>query len=64
MVSVSVVRCLELFISLVSVSIISDPKVIKLFYAPNFEKVGSILVLACPCVHVSVRSFQKFKIGF
>ena len=25
-------------------------------YAPNFEKVGSILVSACPCVHPSVRS--------
>ena len=22
----------------------------KLFYAPNFEKVGDILVSACPCV--------------
>ena len=22
------------------------------FYAPNFEKVGDILVLACPCVCV------------
>ena len=25
-------------------------------YAPNFEKVGSILVSACPCVRPSVRS--------
>ena len=24
----------------------------KYFYAPNFEKVGDILVLACPCVCV------------
>ena len=25
-----------------------------IFYAPNFEKVGSILLSACPCVRVSV----------
>ena len=24
------------------------------FYAPNFEKVGSILLSACPCVSVCV----------
>ena len=24
------------------------------YYAPNFEKVGDILVLACPCVSVCV----------
>ena len=31
------------------------------YYAPNFEKVGSILVSACP----SVRPFKKnFKLGF
>ena len=26
------------------------------FYAPNFEKVGSILVLACPCVRPCVQT--------
>ena len=32
-------------------------------YAPNFEKVGSILVSACPCVRPCVRpSVQKKKI--
>ena len=31
------------------------------FYAPNFEKVGSILLSACPCV----RPFKKkLKLGF
>ena len=31
------------------------------FYAPNFEKVGSILLSAC----LSVRPFRKnFKLGF
>ena len=35
-------------------------------YAPNFVKVGSVLVSACPCVHVCVRvcvlqSVQKNK---
>ena len=39
------------------------------FYAPTFEKVGSILVSAClcvhPCVRASVRPFKKkFKLGF
>ena len=38
------------------------------YYAPNFEKVGSILVSACPCVCVcvrpSVRSKKKIKLGF
>ena len=29
-------------------------------YSPNFEKVGSILLSACLCVSVSVRS-KKFK---
>ena len=29
------------------------------FYAPNFEKVGSILVSACACVRASVRSFFR-----
>ena len=30
------------------------------FYAPNFEKVGSILLSACPFVRLSIRSI-KFK---
>ena len=39
------------------------------FYAPNFEKVGSILVSACPCVRpsvcASVRPFKKnLTLGF
>ena len=39
------------------------------FYAPNFEKVGSILVSACTsvraCVRACVHPFkQKFKLGF
>ena len=29
------------------------------YYAPNFEKVGSILVLACPFVRPFVRSKQN-----
>ena len=37
-------------------------------YAPNFEKVGSILVLARPCVRpcvcASLRPFKKIKLGF
>ena len=32
------------------------------FYAPNFEKEGSILVSACQCVCPSVP--KKFKLGF
>ena len=43
-----------------------------IFYAPNFEKVGSILVSACACVRVSVRpsvcskknSSQGFEISY
>ena len=27
-------------------------------YAPNFEKVGSILVSACPCVRPCVRPYK------
>ena len=34
------------------------------YYAPNFEKVGSILVSACAFVRPSVRSKKKFKLGF
>ena len=34
------------------------------FYAPNFEKVGSILLSACPCVRPSVRSKRNLKLGF
>ena len=38
-------------------------------YAPNFEKVGSILLSACPSVRLSVRPFvcpfkKKLKLGF
>ena len=29
------------------------------FNAPNFEKVGSILLSACPSVHPCVRPFKK-----
>ena len=29
------------------------------FYAPNFEKVGSILLLACPFVCPFVHPFKK-----
>ena len=32
------------------------------FYAPNFEKVGSILVSACLCVHPSIK--KKLKLEF
>ena len=28
------------------------------FYAPNFEKVGDILVSACPCVSVCVWGIE------
>ena len=35
------------------------------FYAPNFEKVGSILLSACPSVRPCVRPFKKnLKLGF
>ena len=35
------------------------------FYAPNFEKVGSILLSACPSVCLFVRPFKKnLKLGF
>ena len=35
------------------------------FYAPNFEKVGSILLSACPFVCAFVRPFKKnLKLGF
>ena len=36
------------------------------FYAPNFEKVGSILVSACPFVCLSVCPCiqKKFKLAF
>ena len=34
-------------------------------YAPNFEKVGSILLSACPFVCSFVRPFKKnLKLGF
>ena len=34
-------------------------------YAPNFEKVGSILLSACDFVRLSVRPFKtEFKLGF
>ena len=34
-------------------------------YAPNFEKVGSILVSACAFVRSSFRPFKtEFKLGF
>ena len=37
----------------------------KKFYAPNFEKVGSILVSACAFVCSFVRpSFRPFKTEF
>ena len=37
----------------------------SLYYAPNYEKVGSILVSACPSVRACVRPFKiKFKLGF
>ena len=29
-------------------------KYVTIYYAPNFEKVGDILVSACPCVCVCV----------
>ena len=32
------------------------------FYAPDFEKVGSILVLACLCVRPSVKNFFKARV--
>ena len=31
------------------------------FYAPNFEKVGSILLSACPSVRVCVRASVRSK---
>ena len=31
------------------------------FYAPNFEKVGSILLSACPFVRLSVRPSVRSK---
>ena len=34
-------------------------KIDRSFYAPNFEKVGSILVSACPFVRPFVRSKQN-----
>ena len=35
------------------------------FYAPNFEKVGSILLSACPFVCQFGRPFKKiFKLGY
>ena len=39
--------------------------VVLFYYAPNFEKVGSILVSACASVRSSLRPFKKkFKLGF
>ena len=32
------------------------------FYAPNFEKVGSILLSACPFIRPSVQ--RNLKLGF
>ena len=34
------------------------------FYAPNFEKVGSILLSACPSFCSSVCSKKNLKLGF
>ena len=39
--------------------IIMEKTVSPLFMPPNFEKVGSILVWACPCMCVCVRPFKK-----
>ena len=44
-------------------------KKVVYFYAPNFEKVGSILVSACAFVRSSVRPSVRpvkteFKLGF
>ena len=39
--------------------------IISYCYAPNFEKVGSILVSACACVRASFHLFKKkIKLGF
>ena len=39
-----------------------DTNVFNTFYAPNFEKVGSILLSACACIRPSVQ--KKIKLGF
>ena len=33
-----------------------------LCYAPNFEKVGDILVSACPCVFVCVYGASRYRL--
>ena len=39
---------------------------VSYFYAPNFEKVGSILLSACPfvCLFVCPSVQKKLKLGF
>ena len=41
-------------------SITNEDKLLQrfLFYAPNFEKVGSILVSACPFVRLFKKNFK------
>ena len=45
--------------------VLNDKIMFDLYYAPNFEKVGSILLLACASVSAFVRPFKKnLKLGF
>ena len=46
------IRCLLLLTFRSQASIVSEKSTVFTFYAPNFEKVGDILVSACPCVRV------------
>ena len=36
--------------------------VFNTFYAPNFEKVGSILLSACACVRLSVQKKKQARV--
>ena len=38
-----------------------DLEHLRIFYAPNFEKVGSILLSACACIRACVRSSVRSK---
>ena len=52
-------------ISLLTITVrgVSNKHCLLPFYAPNFEKVGDILVSACPCVCVCIH-VRDFMYGF
>ena len=60
------IRCQLLLPYRTLAAIVSENPLFSLFYAPNFEKVGDILVSACPyvcmCVCVCVYSCSRYRL--